>query len=445
MRLLGLFFIPAVLFCQIPANPPPYDPNDPEGIVAYPNGTGRYAWKRKGTWTVSQPLYAPTGTPAGLSPPTASDRAKMTATLDALSALLRATPEGSNPVGYFMKESRTYSLAAPFELPADFPAARHPIIYSTGFYPFYISDTLRNGVFVPDKGGETSAVYFYFNRMPGAYKQQVVAKESRADAKAIEFYTRPDTKTTYAGFPVVDGEDLMIVRGGRDPWMTVPYGRALKAAMVEYEKDRATAEQRLAGLKKKEAETLTPEYEKAMRDHLEKYSGQFKTTDPKKWKGRLEGMERELVYNREKAKKDANPQRDKDGNWYWNPIDAHADAAKRIAAMTPEEAAKPACFLEAAGEQGRYSMRGSVLPMGADPNCRELVTENFGYFDPKLPRTAPQILLVRSLGRCAKVVDGKLVGPRPDLRSLAPPQGCYRHVPIWEALDWQKVAALLAP
>ena len=41
--------------------------------------------------------------------------------------------------------------------------------------------------------------------------------------------------------------------------------------MPAYEKDRATAERRLADLKKKEAETLTPEYERKVRDHLEKY------------------------------------------------------------------------------------------------------------------------------------------------------------------------------
>lgn len=445
MRTLGLSALPVFLFAQAPLANPPYDPNDPEGIVMYPNGTGRYAWKRKGTWTLFGPLANPTGTVKGVPPVTAADTQRMNATLDSLSALLRVTPEGGSPVGWFMRESRTYGYVTPYETPPGFEAARHPVIFSTGFFPFYIADTLKNGVFVPDKGGETQSVYFYFNRLPGKYKQRTVAQEPRADAAPVEFYTRPDTRTTYAGYPVVDGEDLMIVRGGRDPWKAVPYGRALKAAMAEYEKDRLTADQRLAGLKKKEAETLTPEYEQAMRDHLEKYSGQFRTTDPKKWKGRLEGMERELAYNREKAKKEANPQRDKDGNWYWHPVDAHAGAARRLAALTPEEAAKPACFLEATGEQGRYAIPGKILTLGSDPNCREIVTDNFAYFDPKLPRTAPQILLVRSLGRCAKVVDGRLAGPPPETGRLSPPQGCYRHVPIWEALDWPKVAALLAP
>lgn len=70
--------------------------------------------------------------------------------------------------------------------------------------------------------------------------------------------------------------------------------------------------------------------------------------------------------------------------------------------------------------------------------------DNYGYFDPELPRSAPQILLVRSLGRCAKVVNGQLVAPKP-VRSIFPPQGCYRHVPIWEAMEWDKAAGSRAP
>jgi hypothetical protein len=368
----------------------------------------------------------------------------MTAVLNSLSALLRATPEGGDPRGYFMKESRTYEYFNPGDLPPGVAAARLPVIFSAGFYPFLISDTLKNGVWTPDTGGETQSVYFFFNRLPGRYAQRPVAQEPRADGNPVEFYVRPDGKTTFAGFPVIEGQDLVIVRGGRDPWAAVPYGRALKAAMTEYGKDRAAAEARLADLKKKEAETLSPAYEQQMKDHLEKYSGDIRTKDPAKWQNRVAGMQRELAYNREKARKEANPQRDRDGNWYWHPVDAHADASRRLAAMTPAEASKPACFLEAENEQGRYAIAGKVLPAGADPKCRELVRDNYAYFDPGLPRSAPQILLVRSLGRCATVVGGKLVG-RKLFPSLSPPQGCYRHVPIWEAMDWGKAAALLAP
>lgn len=441
MRIWATVLAPLVLLAQPPK--PPYDPNDPEGIVMYANGGGRYAWKRKGTWTAG-PLQNPWGNPSRVPPANAADLKQMTAVLDALGAIQRATKEGGEPVGYFMKESRTYAYPQTAGLPAGVTAARMPLEYSTGFYPFYIADTLRNGVFVPDKGGETESVYFYCNRLPGRFSKPVIAQEKGQDTAPVEFYLKPQVTATFNGLPVLEGQDLMIARQGREPWKPAPYGRVLKAAMELYAKDRDTAEQRLAGLKRKNDEVQSPAYEQQMRDYLEKNSGYLREKNPNNWKARLASMEHELKYNRERAAKQANPQRDKDGNWYWNPLDAHAEAVKSLAAMTPDVAARPACYLEAAERDGRYAIQGSILPAGAQPQCKELVTDNYDYFDSKLPRTAVQILLVHSLGRCAKVVNGKLIGPAPENRP-SPPQGCYRHVPIWEQMDWSKVTALVAP
>jgi hypothetical protein len=431
-------FVAAGLMAQVaPLTPPPYDPNDPEGIVIFENKTGRFAHKRKGTWTV-KPLFSPMGNPQRQAPVTAAERREMTATLDALTPILRATTEGSNPVGYFMVESRTYYHQVN-------PAASQswtPLNYSTTFYPFYIADTLRNGVYVPDKGGETQPIEFAFNRLPGRFGLRVVGQEATA-AGAVEFYLRPQVTATFAGFPLIENSDLLIARAGRDPWVAVPYGRALKAAMELYEQDRATAEARLANLKAEDAEVQSPEYEQKMRDHLEKTSGWTRTKNPNNWKVRQASMERELLYNREQSRKKANPQRDKDGYWYWAPVDAYHDAARRLKEMTPELAAKPACFVEATEKQGRYALPGDVVAAGAVSNCREVVMDHWGYFDAKRSRSAPQIFLVRQFTRCAKIVDGKLTGPPLPQTSRAPLQGCYRHVPIWAEMDWTRIAALV--
>lgn len=69
---------------------------------------------------------------------------------------------------------------------------------------------------------------------------------------------------------------------------------------------------------------------------------------------------------------------------------------------------------------------------------------NWSYFDPKLPRTAPQILTVADFGRCAKLENGKIIS-RTIVYGLSPPQGCDQHAPMWREVDWQKIAALLAP
>jgi hypothetical protein len=71
-------------------------------------------------------------------------------------------------------------------------------------------------------------------------------------------------------------------------------------------------------------------------------------------------MERSLAYRRDQARRAANPQRDPDGAWYGNLLDAHADAERRLAALLA----------------------------GADPLCQPLVMPNFDYFDPNYPATS---------------------------------------------------------
>jgi hypothetical protein len=435
---LGLRLLALVWLAAAQESRPPYDPNDPEGLVAKPNGTGRFAWKRPGHWKVS--ALESRGNAGRAPAATAAERQAMMATLDAMSALLRATPEGSKPIGYWMLESRGFDYPDPYE--AGTAVARAPFRFASGFFPFYIEDNLINGKFVQATGGETESVYFEVNLQPGRYDRPVIASEKRANLSDLEFYPRPRVTATFAGFPVIEGKDILIARPGRDPWVAVSYGRALKAAMAQFEKDRATAEQRLDGLKKQNDETRSQAYEQKMRDQLEKNYGSLRASNPGRWQTRLASMERELVYNRELAAKRAQPQRDKDGNWFWNPIEAHEEARRRLAALPPAEADRPACFAPAADRDGRYTIQGTIVAAGTLAGCEPLVTDNRAYFDPAVPRSAAQLILVRSLGRCAKVENGRLVGLREPPR-LSPPQGCQRHVPIWEAMDWSKLGALL--
>ncbi|MBI5084084.1 MAG: hypothetical protein HZB13_05745 [Acidobacteria bacterium] len=170
----------------------PYDPNDPEGIVAKPNGTGRFAWKRKGHWKVT-PLESPRGNAGRAPAATAAERQAMTAALDALSAALRATPEGSQLTGYWMLESRSFDYPDPYESGAGPALARVPFRFASGLFPFYIEDNLVNGKFVQSTGGETESVYFECNLRPGRYDRPVIASEKRPNLSDIEFYPGPSS------------------------------------------------------------------------------------------------------------------------------------------------------------------------------------------------------------------------------------------------------------
>jgi hypothetical protein len=258
-------------------------------------------------------------------------------------------------------------------------------------------------------------------------------------------YLRPRVTGRYQGYPVYEGQDLVIAREGRDPWAAVSYGTALRLTLPLLEKDKATAEERLAGLRKKNEETQSPAYEAEMRAHLEKYSGQLRTTQPEKWAGREKGMVRELQYNREKAAREANPQRNAEGAWYWNPVDALEEAKGRMAKLDAKEAAMPACFAlaERPAREGRYALDGRIGVVSGDAGCEPIVMDNLAYFEEKRPRSEAQMMVVRSLGRCGKLEEGRLIPTwKPVAKQIA--HGCARHPVIWDQMDWRAVGALVS-
>lgn len=444
MRSLALFMMLVyVLYSQPRSGPPSFAPTDTEGLIMSPNPSIRHAWKRKVFWKASP--GAPPGSDPRVPPPSPAERQQMSRLLDTLTALLKATPEGSQGEGFWVNESRTPWRIDVSEPPRRLVGGQFPLISEVGLFPHHHEDILDRAGWRLSVAGETESVYYEFNRLPGRLNQKVIASEDRGpDAPPLEFYLRPRETARWKGLPIYDGQILVVARAGRELWAPVTVGRVLKAALPLYRKDRDTAEARLADLRKKNEEIQAPAYEQKMRETFEKNNGSLRTTRPSNYQARLRSMEHELKYNRERASAEANPQRNAQGSWYWDPVDAYAEAAKRLETLAPAEAAKPACFAEAKGAQGRYSISGAILAAGSAPECLEIVQTNWEYFDLKLPRTAPQLLVIRDWGRCVNV-DGDRLISRPVLRWDAPPQGCVRHAQMWRELDWTRFSALVQP
>lgn len=435
-----------VVFAQNPKPAPQFAPGDDEGLVVSPNPRVRYAWKRKVFWRISSPEPS---RPSRLIPAqTAAERVQITAALDALTAVLKATPTGSAGEGFWVQDSRTVDYADPFDVPATTPLAKFPLAFSTGLFPFYHSDLESNGTWRLSVAGETESVYFHFNRLPLSLDATPILTEAPVGDHAPEpLYLRPRVTATWRGLPIYEGQLLVAARQGRDPWVAVPLGRALTAAMGALEKDRKTAESRLAGYKTALETVMSPAWEAQKRETFEKQNGELRTSRPSNYGARLRSLENEIVVLRQEAQANAQPQKDAVGAWYWNPVEAHDEAARRLAAHSPDEAAGPACFVElptGPRAEGRYSLGGAIVPESSAPGCRQIVRTNWDYFDLSLPRTAPQILIVRSFGRCAKVA-GDTLTSEPVRRWDAPPQGCVQHAQMWREADWAKIAALVHP
>ncbi|MCC7008619.1 MAG: hypothetical protein IT184_07365 [Acidobacteria bacterium] len=446
------------LYAQMPAGPPTFDPADTEGLVVTRNPRIRYAWKRKTFWqtTVEPPVMRS----PRVSAHTAAERQQMMAPLDALTALLKATPTGSAGEGFWVLDARTLDYFDVFALPAGTPLASYPLQFSAGLYPFHHEDIQNaNGTWRTSVRGETEGLYFKFNQLPHAItglpqglagaamrgdQAPIAAEPSTGDRSPIELYLRPRETARFSGWPIYEMATLVVSRAGRDPWAPVALGRALAALRPAIEKDRKTAEDRLAGLKKKAEEVLSPAWEQGMRDRFEKTNGALRTERPSNYEARLRSLEHEIATTRTQATAEANPARDAAGAWYWNPVDTAVALTRRIAALTPAEAAKPACyraFTESQEKQGHYSLGGAIEVAGPGDLCRPLVTDNPAYFDLTLPRTTPQILTV-DVGRCVAVTGGRL-SALPVTRFDAPPQGCVQHARMWQEVDWTKIAALV--
>lgn len=430
---------------QMPTKAPTFEPGDTEGLVVSPNPRIRYAWKRKVFWKIANEPGR--GTFRLIPPQTAAERTQMTATLDALASLLKSTPNGSNGEGFWVNDVRTLDYFDPFVLPEKTPLGKYPLTFTAGYYPFRHEDIETNGKWRLSVLGETESAYFEFNRLPQDLGTRQVTTEVRpGDRPAEPFYLRPRVTATWQGIPVYEQKAAVVARAGRDPWVAVPLGRVLKASMAAFEKDRKTAEDRLAGYKKKLDEVMAPAWEQQKRDTFEKQNGELRTSRPSNYAARQRSLENEITVTRQDAQAAADPKRDAKGNWYWSPVDAHEEAVRTLAALSPEQANAPACFIELSAAErsnGRYTMPGSIVPEASQPGCRQIVRTNWDYFDLTLPRTAAQILLVGEFGRCV-TVNGDTLVSRPIDRWDSPPQGCVQHAQMWREADWAKIAALVA-
>jgi hypothetical protein len=101
-----------------------------------------------------------------------------------------------------------------------------------------------------------------------------------------------------------------------------------------------------------------------------------------------------------------------------------------VAALTPEGRQAPSCYNDRATTLSERFRRKD----GAPAACRALVKPNWGYFDPKLPRSAPQVVMIGAFTRCLTKESMALTTPR---------GGCVINRTLVDSMDWDAVRAWL--
>jgi hypothetical protein len=362
---------------------------------------------------------------------TAPELQQINANLQAIQAVLMATPTGTNPVGF-------YFFPAPMWVSSR--SRTKPILQGLGIFPLAFFEIRKQGVWTLDMHGETSSVEYSLNNLSEIERvSSKVFEETGPNGTEHPIYTLPTPVHTLGGFPVY-GDTLFIARPGRELYVPVTVEHALKAAMPVYAKNRDAAEHEVADRKQRSHDFNGDEYEQKELAGFEKQFGYLQATDSKDYEERKRQWMAPVLRQRHEQEALANsPVRgNKDSEWYFNAMDEYANAEKRLASLSPEEAASPACF-QALDLRLPYTMRGEIRRISGNPACLPLVETNPNYYDRTLPRTAPQLMTVTSITRCVDLGRATLVPTAVDIEG----GGCPVHAKMWQEMNWQKLADIL--
>jgi hypothetical protein len=100
-----------------------------------------------------------------------------------------------------------------------------------------------------------------------------------------------------------------------------------------------------------------------------------------------------------------------------------------VASLSPAARNAPSCY---DGSASRLADRFRALA-NAPRSCRPLVRPNPDYFDPKLPRSSPQVVMVSMFTRCLE----------PESLRSTTRGGCVINRALVESMDWDAVRAWL--
>jgi hypothetical protein len=234
-------------------------------------------------------------------------------------------------------------------------------------------------------GDETMHVIFIVNSLPRG-----AGVNSLADADGL-LYEQPVRTADIGGFPTY-GDLLVITTNGRPIWTPASRERFLKAFIAKRRPDAAYAEKFIAEEQKKYEAFVTPE---ATAARQAKYKAEV---DKMASKGAAAAEHERRYWERDETERLAGLKRGASRdpkNSSWGGVIAGVKAAQeQLAAMPPDERSGPACFLKA----GDDPTKSGLVAMGT-PKCVPLVTQNPSFFDPQLPRSVPQIIVVDQFRR----------------------------------------------
>jgi hypothetical protein len=350
---------------------------------------------------------------------TAAEVQAFEARLVELGQILRRAPVVAQPVGFVVGAYgylAGYSGSAPGQ-----PAGRAvPLAGGFGFGAFSLFEYDRDGKTVREEGIATELLYFEVNQIQAA--AFAASKPTEWGPLDTEAFIEPSTGVGFAGHPRVG--DVFVIRKNPKPlWLPFSLGDALQPVVTlrrdEFGNRRDAYEKQVAGF----AVWQTPAARAARRADWQKTAAmlpngaEFLKNMESSDRGIETASRERLAPGGPEAKSVAAAERE------------FREAEASLAALSAEARASAACYDTAASALAARFRAAADAPR----SCRALVTPNWAYFDAKLPRSAPQVVMLGLFTRCLSAESLKETNP----------SGCVINRKLVETLDWDAVLAWL--
>jgi hypothetical protein len=350
---------------------------------------------------------------------TAAEVQAFQARLQELAAIVKRAPAVTAPIGF---AGELWGSLAGYD-PATGPARAVPLAGALTFAAFPLIEFTRNGKLANEdlKGGETELLLFQVNDIGGH-----VYGTSRPQGWGgiqLDAFVEPANGAPVAGLPRIG--DVFVVRQNQKPlWVAFPVADALAP---------------IATTRRTAFEQMRDSYAKEVADFTEWKSPARRAARRADWEKAAKTMPNggaEFLAAMEKTDPQieaANTARLAPGG----PEDARVKEAERelqevdalVASLSPDARNAPSCY---DGSASRLADRFRALA-NAPRSCRPLVRPNPDYFDPKLPRSSPQVVMVSMFTRCLE----------PESLRSTTRGGCVINRALVESMDWDAVRAWL--
>jgi hypothetical protein len=376
-------------------------------------GQVRYLPDAPGTWKPW--VFTAAGSNRDRVAARATDLKALETQLLALNAIIRKTPGLAAPVGFSVEavgdlDLESYRAGQP-------PLATLPLPATLNFGAYGIHEVQRNGKLVREDTGETAQLLFFVNQLalPLSFGRDPLPEfqDLETDVTLLAA-SQPDL----FGIPRY-GHTLVLKKNPAPIWIAVSLEESLRLAASGITRRLTTAREVAARLRTQHDELTNPA-KRAQR--IAEYKTLATMSKDPGYMDKMMKVEQQMAANVATL---LGPIKDADTQVAAVERDLAATNAA-LAALPAADRAAPACY----ASQERTSF--SRFRSNPDGNCIAIVRPNWKLFNPALPRSAPQVVVIAHFEQC-------LTPDQPALHA----GGCAANRKLLETIDQQAIHAWL--